>query len=203
MEVAPWSPKVPASIPASTRPGGLISGATSAWFGTAERAAGVALTPRQIVAMTGLMTSALGMKSDAVRGVLERVRVQVGGPAEDAGNVATTIGVNVYVSDAAHAARILSWHGRRWLAHELAHTMQWVREPGRTDAQRDRSFLGTYLDGFVADGSGKLGKGGLLAAWKEFQRRQDTGEPGGNLGDLLHDAHPMERQAAKVALEMS
>jgi hypothetical protein len=147
------------------------------------------------------LAHATQLPGSVVRADLERVRVHVGGLAHDAGNMATTIGLNIYVSDAARATRMLSWAGRRWLAHELVHTMQWRRSasPDATDAQRDRTFLNQYLGSYVVH-DGKLSAGGFVEAAKEWKRRRDAGVPVGRPGDLIHDTHPMERAAERIAL---
>ncbi len=195
-----WSPGAVAPS-TSTRAAGLIRGGLDAWRGVPERSVGVPLTAVQVALLAPFLAQAMQLAGDVVRSDLERVRVQVGGLAHDAGNMATTIGLNIYVSDAARATRMLSWEGRRWLAHELVHTMQWRRSasPGATDAQRDRTFLNEYVGAYVAH-DGRFGNGGLVEAVREWKRRRDSGQPVGNVGELIHDTHPMEREAERIAV---
>ncbi len=79
--------------------------------------------------------------------------------------------------------------------------MQWRRSasPAATDAQRDRTFLNEYVSAFVAH-DGTFGAGGFAEAVREWRRRRDTGTPVGSIGNLLHDTHPMEREAERVAV---
>lgn len=195
-----WSPGTVAPS-TSTRTPGLLRGGLDAWRGVAEKSVGVALTGVQVAKLAPYLSSAFDLPVNVVRGDLRGVRVHVGGLAHEAGNVATTIGPDIYVSDASWATRMLSWSGRKWLVHELGHTMQWRKSAPTTatDAQRDRAFLNTYVGSFVKH-NGKLSEGGFVEAIKEWKRRRDTGKPGGKPGDLLHDTHPMERQAERVAI---
>ncbi|MCW2921998.1 MAG: hypothetical protein JWL76_1872 [Thermoleophilia bacterium] len=199
-EPAGWSPgAITPSI--STRGPGLLRGGLDAWCGVPERSAGVPLTSVQVATLAPFLAQAMQLPDDVVRSDLDRVRVQVGGLAHDAGNMATTIGLNIYVSDAERATRMLSWEGRRWLVHELGHTMQWRRSasPAATDAQRDRTFLNEYVGAFAAH-DGRIGAGGFAEAAREWRRRRDSGTPVGSVGNLLHDTHPMEREAERVAV---
>jgi hypothetical protein len=202
-EPAGWSPGAVAPS-TSTRAPGLLRGGLDAWRGVPERSAGVPLTSVQVGTLAPFLAQQMQLPGDVVRGDLERVRVHVGGLAHDAGGMATTIGLNIYVSDAARATHMLSWAGRRWLVHELGHTMQWRRSasPAATDAQRDRTFLNEYVGAYVAH-DGRIGGGGFAEAIREWRRRRETGTPVGNVGDLLHDTHPMEREAERVAVAFS
>lgn len=188
-----WSPKLPDVVAPSSRPGGLLRGGFAAWRGVPERAGGVPLSGVQVAWLAPLLAAAASMPEQAVRADLGLVRIQVGGLAAGAGNVATTIGPNVYVSDAAHAARMLSWAGRGWLAHELGHTLQWRRAGGH-----DRAFLEQYV-GAYARHDGSFRAGGFAQALGELVRRRRAGEPIGSLPDLVHDTHPMEREAERIA----
>jgi hypothetical protein len=196
-----WSPGMVSPAP-SSRPGGLISGGLAAWAGKREAALGVALTKTQVNTLAPFLAGQFGAAEAAVRDDLAQVRIQVGGLAHGAGNVATTVGHHIYVSDAKWATHILSWPGRKWLAHELAHTMQWRRVGDAakvtTDAQRDREFLNRYV-GAYAGYDGKVSEGGFFQALKEIARRKREQVPVGGVGGIVHDTHPMEREAAKVA----
>lgn len=197
---AGWSPGT-VTPSTSTRAPGLLRGALDAWRGVPERSEGVPLTTTQVAVLTPFLARETSLDEAVVRRDLEAVRIHVGGLAHGNGNVATTIGPNIYVSDAAYATRMLSWNGRRWLTHELMHTMQW-RLTGAEhafDGARDRAFLNRYLGSFVAS-EGRIGAGGFGQALKEIVRRQRAGEPIGRVSDVLHDMHPMEHHAETVAL---
>ncbi len=173
----------------------------AAWRGCAETADGAPLTSVQLNSLAPFLAQRLNIAEAIVRGDLSRVRVLTGGPAAGTRNMATTIGTNIYVSDAACAVTMLSWDGRLWLAHELTHTMQWRRAAldATTDAKRDRAFLNQYVGKFVSD-DGSIGKGGLATAFKAWlQSRREPRNPV-TIGDLIHDSHPLEREAAQVAL---
>lgn len=195
-----WSPPVVAPG-RSTRSPGLVATALDAWRGVPERGHGTALTPTQVSLLSAALGAAMLVPVEVVARDLEQVRVLVGGAAHGAGQVATTIGTSIYVSDAARAAHMLSWQGRRWLAHELAHTIQWRRaaSPAAGSARRDRVFLERYLGAYVRH-DGSVTQGGIAQAVREWQRRREAGEPVGRPGDLLHDTHPMEQEAERVAV---
>ncbi|MCW2972957.1 MAG: hypothetical protein JWN72_1230 [Thermoleophilia bacterium] len=198
-----WSPDAVDPTP-STRGHGLLLGALSAWRGVPEAAAGAALTQVQVDAFAPFLSTRLGLDAAQVRADLERVRVQVGGLADGVPNMATTVGPNIYVADAGFATRMLSWGGRNWLAHELVHTMQWRRLGAGlpTDAQRDRRFLNHYVGNFVAK-DGSVSNGGFAQALGELLRRRRDDVPVGGFGDLLHDTHPLEREAILVAADFA
>ncbi|MCW2949705.1 MAG: hypothetical protein JWN41_718 [Thermoleophilia bacterium] len=198
-----WSPGSVDPAP-SSRARGLVRGALDAWRGVRELSLGAALTATQISTLAPFLAGRLALDEQVVRGDLDRVRVQVGGLAYNAPNMATTVGLNIYVADASTAARILSWPGRNWLVHELTHTMQWRRGSTGlvTDAARDRRFLDHYLGAFIAH-DGKLSDGGLVRAARELARRHRDGDPTGPLGDVVHDTHPMENEAIEVARDFA
>jgi hypothetical protein len=196
---AGWSPPS-ISTAVSTRPAGLVSGGLAAWRGIPETAVGTLLTPAQVDLLASPLASHFSLPIDLVRGTLARTQIVLGGLAAGAGNVATTIGTSVYVSESKWATHIMSWAGRGWLAHELAHTMQWL-SIGRShtaNAARDRAFLNRYLSRFAHD-DGDLRRGALvraaLDAWRD--RRTSGKKPG--VGDRIHDSHPMEIDASRVA----
>ena len=198
---AGWSPGV-VNPTASTRGPGLLRGGFDAWLGRAERSlGGAALTAVQVATLAPFLARETRLAESIVRSDLERVRIHVSGLAAGAGNMATTIGPNIYVSDAARATRMLSWEGRRWLAHELVHTIQWRESASiaATDAQRDRTFLIAYVGAYLIH-DGRLRDGGFANALRELARRREAGEAVGGVGDLLHDTHPMEQAAERVAV---
>lgn len=198
-EPAGWSPGAVAPS-TSTRAGGLIRGGIDAWRGVPERSTGVGLTDAMVATLAPFLAEHMGLSEDIVRSDLHRTRVHVGGLAKDAGGTATTIGHAIYVSDARRATRMLGWSGRTWLVHELAHTMQWRRAApaAATSAERDRAFLNQYLGAYVSH-DGSFSRGGLAMALRELLRRRDPKVEADGIADVIHDTHPMEVEAAKVA----
>ena len=197
---AGWSPGA-VSPTTSSRTPGLVRGGLDAWLGRPERSVGVPLTATMVDILAPFLAREAKLDERVVLDDLRAVRVHVGGLAAGAGGTATTVGPNIYVSDAGYATRILSWDYRRWLVHELGHTMQWRRTGARqaSDGARDRVFLNAYIGSYAAyDGSVK--RGGLVQAFREWQRRRDAGEPAMKLPDLLHDLHPMEQEAERIAV---
>lgn len=194
-----WSPGdvAPAT---STRAGGLIRGGIDAWRGVPERSEGVGLTDAMVATLAPFLAGQMGLSENLVRSDLHRTRLLVGGLAKDAGGTATTIGHAIYVSDAARATRMLAWSGRTWLVHELAHTMQWRKAAPQqaTSAERDRAFLNQYLGKYVSH-DGSISRGGLASALRELMRRRDPKVEADGIGEVIHDTHPMEVEAAKVA----
>ncbi|MCB0879825.1 MAG: DUF4157 domain-containing protein [Thermoleophilia bacterium] len=198
-----WSPTIKAAIPSSTRANGLLRAGIDAWRGIPEQAGGVRLSQVMVDTLAPFYATNMQLDEATVRTDLSNVHVVLGGPAHDAGGMATTIGRTIYVSDAKRAAHMLSWDGRRWLAHELVHTMQWRQSnpaSAATDSQRDRSFLNTYLGKYVAD-QGSISKGGLVTALRAWLKSRDDhasdAETDG-IGEIIHDTHPMERQAEQL-----
>lgn len=194
-----WSPGEVAP-PTSTRAGGLIRGGIDAWRGVPERSDGVGLTDAMVATLAPFLAAQMGLSENLVRSDLHRTRLLVGGLAKDAGGTATTIGHAIYVSDAARATRMLGWSGRTWLVHELAHTTQWRKAAPQqaTSAERDRAFLNQYLGKYVSH-DGSISRGGLATALRELMRRRDPKVEADGIGDVIHDTHPMEVEAAKVA----
>lgn len=199
IDPARWAPVVVAPG-ASTRASGLLRAGIDAWRGVPERAVGVRLTEMQVDALAPFLASQAGVDALRVREALTKVQVHIGGPAAGAGNMATTFGTHLYVSDAARATRLLSWGGRRWLAHELVHTVQWLRggTAADTDARRDRVFLERYVGSYGMSG-GSVRAGGAWQAAAELIRRLAARQPVGSIGNLIHDTHPMEREASRIA----
>jgi len=197
---ATWMPGV-FKPDTATRAGGLLKGGLDVYRGKAERAHGVALTSTQINAIAPFLAAETRLDPVVVRRDLTAVRIQVGGLAKGAGGTATTIGPNIYVSDAARAARILSWEGRGWLVHELTHTMQWRRvgvAQAADGAARDKAFLNKYLGGFVHK-DGDLGAGAIARALTALVRKWGGNAHDESVAEDLHDQHPMELEAAQVA----
>lgn len=194
-----WSPGEVAPA-TSSRAGGLIRGGIDAWRGVPERSTGIGLTDAMVATLAPFLAEQMGLSENLVRSDLHRTRLLVGGLAKDAGGTATTIGHAIYVSDAARATRMLGWSGRTWLVHELAHTVQWRKAaPAEaTIAQRDRAFLNQYLGKYVSH-DGSISRGGLAAALRELLRRRDPKVEADGIGEVIHDTHPMEVEAAKVA----
>jgi hypothetical protein len=202
--VGGWTPTIGPDLAVSSRSPGLVRGAFDAWRGVPETARGIALSDAMVGALTPFLAAQAGIAPSVVGDDLRSVRIVVGGPAAGAGNTATTIGHAIYVSDAARAARMLSWEGRRWLAHELVHTMQWRRSApaAATTAARDRAFLNCYVGQFVAH-EGDPRKGALLEALRTWLRERDahaSGAGASSIADAVHDAHPMEREAERIAV---
>lgn len=195
-----WSPGA-VSPSTSTRAGGLVRGGIDAWRGVPERSVGVGLTDAMVDTLGPFLAGQMGLSESIVRSDLHRTRVHVGGLAKDAGGTATTIGHAIYVSDARRATRMLGWTGRTWLVHELAHTMQWRRSAASsaTGAQRDQAFLNRYLAKYVSH-DGSITKGGLAMALRELLSRRDPKVEADGIGEVIHDTHPMEVEAARVAI---
>lgn len=198
--VAPpgWAPPAPVAV-ASTRTPGMVQSAIDAVRGVQERGDGQGLTPVQVATIAPHLAAAFSIEPAQVVADLGRVRIYVGGAAYGPQRAAVTLGTDIYVDAAADVERMLSWPGRRWLVHELGHTMQWRRHAGRdADAAGElagmRGFLGSYLAGFP--GAGARG------SWAWLRDRVGDGDGDGrriSLADALHDNHAMEREAEASA----
>lgn len=199
---AGWAPKAIALVPSSRR-SGLVGAAWDAARGVNEPGAGQALTDAQVGALAPFLASSFELPVATVEADLRATRLYTGGPATRPW-WATTIGRDIYVPGRSEMQRILSWEGRRWLAHELGHTMQWRRAESGDGADRDlartRRMLAGYAAATVLDN--RLGPGAVprgVGAWVGSRLRRDPAAP--KLGDAIHDAHWMEREAERHAAD--
>lgn len=180
-----WEPHDLVTVRSARGPG-LLEAALDAVAGHNETGTGQPLTAAQQETLAPFLATQWKLPADVVRADLDAVRLYLGG-ASDRKGVAVTIGTDLYVHDESDLRSIMRWDKRRWLAHELGHTMQWRRAGSGGDLERTRAFLRRYALGAASS----LPEGVL--AWIRA-RRQDQPEsiP---LADALHDAHPMEREA--------
>jgi hypothetical protein len=201
----------------------MAAGALDAWRGVAERGAGQGLSSVQQALIAPFLSREFSLPLDRVIDDLANVRLHVGGPAGLAGRTAVAIGRDIYVPSPQLVVDILGWNRRRWLVHELGHTMQWRAlvqgSDGASAAPSTRRFLNRYAvgsAGAVTRGTvnwirERPANGGRLISdlpsWSS-----DQPEPAGydaqamngvlrrrSLSDHIHDAHSMEQQAEIVA----
>ncbi len=196
-----WVPERPVYVE-STRSRGIAGAAWDAARGVQELGNGQPLTDVQIGVLTPFLAQHYRLAEDVVRGDLSAVRIYVGGAAAGNGGWAVTLGRDIYVPTSAALERMVSWAGRRWLVHELGHTMQWRRMPGDTEAARTRRFLWQYSYRTVVDaeGLGAIPRG----TWAWLRSRLGGDDPSSprpsSLRDAIHDAHRSEQEAERVAI---
>ena len=194
---AGWTPDAVRNVP-SVHGSSALKSIVGTWRGTPEVQDGQALSGAQQTLLAPFLASAFGMGLGAVEDALRGVRIYVGGPPAQFGMGATVLSNRIYVRDQAILDRILSWDGRRLLAHEVGHVVQRLQSAsalvtalGGGELGRDRAFLARYL----AAGPGAVGAG--LFAWIGHRIGR---VPGVSIGDLIHDAHRMEAHVERIAI---
>ncbi len=199
--VAGWAPAAPVHV-ASTRRSSTLGASWDAIRGVAERGDGQALTDAQVATIAPFLSTAYGLSERVVHDDLRGVRIYTGGAAGGNGGWAVTIGRDIYVADGRSVDRITSWEGRRWLVHELGHTMQWRASDKDSDTARNRAFLWSYVAENVVDPGirpGAVPRG----LWQWFRSHVGSPDPARpaprSIKSAIHDAHRMEQQAEQVA----
>ncbi len=180
-----------------------VLGTLDAARGVREEHPGQALSDAQRAVLGGFLSREYGLPEETVARDLERVRMYVGGPGGGGGFGGIALGHEIYLANEQTLERILSWQGRRFLAHELGHVMQWRasrdgEEPG-DDLRRTRRFLGNYVAGFVVDDRwrpGAVPRG--MTRWVAA-RLPGTERDRRPLMREIHGAHHMEVRAEQVA----
>lgn len=173
-----------------------------AWRGVPESGGGQSLTGVQILTLAPVLAAGFRLSPIEVVHDLRSVRAYVGGPAARTPGNAVTIGTNVYLHDARDVDRIFSFDHRRWLAHELGHTMQWrSQSPAKIGVlgKRDRAFMldyGTKMLPGPGHGVGALIDG--TVSWIR-SRLPGSSRPKASWTDSVHDANTMEQQAERIA----
>lgn len=196
-----WAPSAPQHV-ASSRRSSTLGASWDAIRGVAERGDGQPLTDAQVATIAPFLATAFGLPAQIVHDDLRGVRIYTGGAAAGNGGWAVTIGRDIYVADGRGVDRITSWEGRRWLVHELGHTMQWRATDKDSDRARNRAFLWSYVAENVVDPGVRPGAvpRGLWQWVKSRVGKPDPEQPEPrSIKSAIHDAHRMERQAEQVA----
>lgn len=198
LEPAGWAPDVVTVVPARRRPG-IAAGTLDAVRGVVETGAGQPLSPLQRQMLAPFLAGAFGVPQDQARADLDAVRLYVGGPAAGRPGWAAQVDHSIYVAGERELTRILSWPGRRWLAHELGHVMQWRAGSDGSDLDRTRHGVAAYTAGMALDPRlrpGAIPRG--LWNWAAARVRGDARPP--SLFGAVHDAHHIEREAERHAV---
>jgi hypothetical protein len=200
-EIPGWTPSKIEAVPATRRTGRIVS-SIDALRGVTELGNGQPLSNVQVDTLAPALAAAYELPAEKVREDLHNVRLYTGGAALGPG-WATTIGRDIYLYDKAGVERILSWPGRRWLAHELGHTMQWRRIPDEQApsdlARLRRDYLNYTLALLHNPGPGPGGLVGGVGRWLKQRLRPEPGQVRQTLGKAIHDAHPLEIEAERHA----
>ncbi len=157
-----WSPDRIVAV-RSRHEGGFFGSAVNFTLGGVDERPGQRLSQGQVDKLAPFFATQFGLDEGFVRRELAKVYVYVGGPS--VGGQAMTIGHHVFVPDGGSLQRIMTPTGRRWLTHELAHTMQYLSYQ-HASPQR---FLADYLSGLVVGRDPqKPGTGEGPAVWGAF-----------------------------------
>jgi hypothetical protein len=199
---ADWAPTRLQVVP-STFGDSAFRSIVGVWRGQREPVAGQALTGAQQRLLAPHLSTHLRQPIAAVRDALAGVRLYVGGPPAAFGVGATVLADRIYLKDAQTLERIMSWDGRRFLAHEAAHVIQRLDASDRLSGMlgggelgRDRAALLRY----VAGSPGASAKGALAWLRHQFDKDGGTSADKAALADLTHDAHRLERQAEDIGV---
>lgn len=187
-----WTPRNITPVPSALKPG-FVGGFVDAIRGTTEPRPGQPLSLVQVGALSPLLAKEWGLPVTTVAKDLKGIGIFTGGPPADRASYAVTLGKNIYVKGEDDIKRMLSWDGRRWLTHELGHTMQWRRaanDQGNTDRDRLLRFAGQYV--------GALPKAVPvgIAKWanNNFNPINRDKKPI-SIEKAIHDSHSLEHEA--------
>lgn len=137
-----WTPDSIVAV-RSRHEGGFFGSAVTFTLGGVDEPPGQRLSVGQVDQLAPFFAQQFGLDEAYVRRELAKVYLYVGGPS--VGGQAMTIGHHVFVPDEQSLDRILKPAGRRWLTHELAHTMQFLAYQGGSPQR----FLADYIGGAV------------------------------------------------------
>lgn len=183
-----WSP-ASIKVVESRNPPSFERAAIQFALGGVDEAPGQRLSTAQIDALAPYYSHAFRVDEAWVRTELAKVYVYVGGPAKSSGQ-ALTVGHHVFVPDESGLRRILSPVGRRWLTHELAHTMQFLAY----DNGNSHRFLASYMKSIVLGhapnrpgaGSGGMVWGAAFTGWRTHTEGYDKlGAASTSIGDRI------------------
>jgi hypothetical protein len=197
-----WKPGAIHAEPSLRRPG-MMPAAADAWKGVTESGRGQSLSAVQVATLAPFMAREYHLPTRQVAKDLSAVRAYVGGPAANIPNTAVTLGQNIYLNNANDVDAIFSWDHRRWLAHELGHTMQWRGESEKLVdrlGSRDRAFEVDYGSRFVPGAHGKAGALATGTARWVKSRLPGSGDDHSSWSNDVHDTHPLEVEATHHAL---
>jgi hypothetical protein len=173
-----WSPQHITPV-RSRNEGGFIGSAVNFTLGGVQERPGQRLSTAQVDQLAPFYATQFGLDEGFVRQELAKVYVYIGGPAATSGQ-AMTIGHHIYVPDEQSLTRIMTPAGRRWLAHELSHTMQFLSYE-HSSPQR---FLADYITSLVVGKDPRQpGTGGGPAVWgSAFSALRTTGKSEDEIG---------------------
>ncbi len=157
-----WSPDTITPV-RSRHEGGFFGSALNFTLGGVDERPGQRLSHAQVDQLAPFFATQFGLDEAFVRRELAKVYVYIGGPAVD--NQAMTIGHHIFVPDEKSLERMMTRPGRRWLTHELAHTMQYLSYQ-HGNPQR---FLADYFTSMIVGKDPQTpGSGDGPAVWGAF-----------------------------------
>ena len=173
-----WSP-ASVHVVHSRNTSGLVGSALDFSLGGVQEAPGQRLTTGMVDQLAPFYATQFGLDEGFVRSELAKVYLYVGGPAPP--NTAMTVGSHIFLPDEASLRQIVSKDGSHWLAHELAHTMQFAAH----DEGSSHRFLADYFTGMVLGHDPKQpgGSGGPDVWGAAFTGLRATGQTEQQLGD--------------------
>jgi hypothetical protein len=186
-----WSP-AEVHVVQSRNTTGFIGSALDFTLGGVHERPGQRLTTGMVDQLAPFYATQFGLDEGFVRSELAQVYLYVGGPAPP--KTAMTVGTHIFVPDEASLRHIVSKDGSHWLAHELAHTMQFAAHEGGSPHR----FLADYFSGMVLGHDPQQpGSGGGPVVWgAAFTGLRTTGQTERQLGDGA--TSPVDRALSSI-----
>ncbi|MBC7645174.1 MAG: DUF4157 domain-containing protein [Thermoleophilia bacterium] len=183
----------------------FLSSAVKFIGGGVDEKPGQRLSTAQVDALAPYYASVFHIDERRVRDELAKVYLYVGGPAASSGQ-AMTVGHHIFMPDKSSLDSILSPGNKRWLSHELVHTMQFVNYDGGSS----HGFLSSYVRSMIVGrdpempgaGGGPMVWGALFTGWRTSTKGYSTtGKPTQSMtGRLGFSVAPAALLSIPVAL---
>lgn len=137
-----WSPDKIVAV-ASKHRGGFLGTALNSVSASTFEHPGQRLSVAQVDELAPFFATKFGLDEEYVREELAKVYLYTGGPSVP--GKAMTVGHHIFMPTEESLQAILTPNGKRWLTHELAHTMQFLAY----NEASPHSFLADYITSMV------------------------------------------------------
>ena len=183
-----WTPANVVAVRSQNNDGFLESALHFALESVTERP-GQRLSTQMIDEIAPHMAVTFGVDEQFVRQELARIYLYVGGPATST-DAAMTVGHHIFLPNAEQLGQILAPGYKRWLVHELAHTMQFLSYKGGNKY----GFLASYIKAMAVgkdpqqpgSGSGPPVWGAAFTGWRtSHDGNESIGKASADAGQRL------------------
>jgi hypothetical protein len=173
-----WTP-AKVTVVKSRNEDGFIKSAIHFVQGGVDEQPGQRMSTAQVDALAPFYATEFGLDENFVRGELAKVYFYVGGPAAGS-HMAMTFGHHIFMPDESSLRQIMSPDGKRWLSHELTHTMQYL---AYQDSNTHRDIAAYATSQVIAHNPEKPGAGGGPLVWGTlFSAMRTAGKPESEIG---------------------